>query len=300
MFNREKTKELLSEIAALIFLGAMGLSWSLNPQKWIINPKTRLTSSPSPAVRSENENQVLPEVVVLPIEWGSLGKQLVETGVIDKEKFEKLYEARGGLTEEMRQLLTGETNGQLVMTQENSGYLLNLLWAFGLANKNPLLETGSMQRFGGPANFASTGGWTLAVRGPMEHYSKHEFVKLTPEQQSLVEKIASNIYRPCCNNPTSFPDCNHGMAMLGLLELLVKQGLSEDEIYSIALKVNSLWFPDTYLTLAKYFQEKQGLSWDQVDPKEVLGMKYSSASGFQKILSEVQPPESGSGGSCGV
>ena len=33
----------------------------------------------------------------------------------------------------------------------------------------------------------------------------------------MENKIAKGIYRPCCNNSTYFPDCNHGMAMLGLL-----------------------------------------------------------------------------------
>ncbi|MEW5805165.1 MAG: hypothetical protein AB1721_00315 [Patescibacteria group bacterium] len=298
MINQEKSKQLLFEIAGIAFLIAIGLSWYLNPNKPATNQKNQASL---PAVQSDDYfAEVLPASVVLPIEWRDFGKQMVEKGVIDKEKFESIYTNRGGLTEEMRQLLEGENNGQIVMTEENSGYLLNLFWAFGLANKNFILEIGPMQQYGNPANFASTGGWTIAVGGPMKHYSQYEFVSLTPEQQDLVERISQNIYRPCCNNPTSFPDCNHGMAMLGLLELLAKQGLSEQEIYSIALKVNSYWFPDTYLTLAKYFQEKQNLSWEQVKPKEVLGIKYSSGSGYQKVLSEIQPPEYNSGGSCGV
>mgnify|MGYP001607166703 FL=1 len=88
------------------------------------------------------------------------------------------------------------------------------------------------------------------------------------------------------------------MAMLGLLELLAAQGLSEEEMYKTALAVNAYWFPDTYLTLAKYFG-KRGVAWSQVDPKEVLGSAYSSASGYQGILKEVEPVSLPSGG-CGV
>ena len=119
------------------------------------------------------------------------------------------------------------------MTQENSGTILNLLWAFGLANKNEILEKGPMmdKRYGGAENFASTGGWTLSKGDSMNHYSMHSFITLTPQQQSLVEKVSQNIYRPCCGNSTYFPDCNHGMAMLGLLELLASQGISENEMY---------------------------------------------------------------------
>jgi hypothetical protein len=90
------------------------------------------------------------------------------------------------------------------------------------------------------------------------------------------------------------------MAMLGLLELMASQGVSEEEMYNIALKVNSYWFPDTYLTIAKYF-EKRGVDWDDINPKEILGSAYSSAQGYRQVLAEVAPPQSRSGGGgCGV
>jgi len=197
------------------------------------------------------------------------------------------------------------------MTQENAGTILNLLWAFGLGNKNEILEKGPMVNYdgreaGSPAealakagNFASTGGWTLAKGNAMDHYSKHSFVTLTPDQQAMVERVAKNIYRPCCGNSTYFPDCNHGMAMLGLLELLASNGVSERDMYKIALQVNSYWFPDTYLTIAKYMELK-GVPWNKVDPKEMLGADYSSGSGYRKILEQVAPVESKSAGGCGV
>lgn len=188
------------------------------------------------------------------------------------------------------------------MTQQNSAFFLNAFWAFGLANKNPILEKGPMQdpEYGGAGRFASTGGWTLAKGDPMNHYSKHELVKLTPEQQLLVENVSKNIYRPCCGNSTYFPDCNHGMAMLGLLELMAANGATEDEMYRVALGVNVLWFPDTYLTIAKYFEAK-GIVWKNVDPKTALGADYSSGYGYANILNQIQTPEKkSSGGGCGV
>lgn len=247
-------------------------------------------------------NEVLPkEGVVLPVRWGDLGKKLIEAGVIDPQKFEALYTQRGGLSEEAKNLLYGENNGNLVINDQNNGLILNLLWAFGLANKNSILENGPMTdpRYGGAGVFASTGGWTLAVDNAMNHYSKHSFVVLNSEQQKLVEKVSQNIYRPCCNNSTYFPDCNHGMAMLGLLELLASQGASEEELYKVALQVNAYWFPDTYLTIAKYFKNRN-ISWQNVNPKEVLGFDFSSASGYRRVLSLVEPIQIQSGGSCGV
>lgn len=133
----------------------------------------------------------------------------------------------------------------------------------------------------------------------MDHYSMHEFVVLNAEQQSLVEQVAQNIYRPCCGNSTYFPDCNHGMAMLGLLELMAANNVPEDEMYKVALKVNALWFPDTYLAIAQYLQVK-GSSWEKADAKELLGYDFSSAVGYQRILSEITPPARRGGGSCGI
>lgn len=251
------------------------------------------------------ESSVLPpEGVSLPAVWGDLGARMIATGVIDAQKFEALYAERGGLDAETRQLLAGTDNGKLKITQQNSGVLLNLLWAFGLGNKNEILDNGPMQdpAYGGAAGFASTGGWTLANGSPMNHYSKYAFVTLTAEQQKLVERVSQGIYRPCCGNSTYFPDCNHGMAMLGLLELMAAQGVGEQDMYRAALAVNSYWFPDTYLTIAKY-NETKGISWDAVDPKEALSANFSSAIGYRQVLNQVTPPErksGGGGGGCGV
>ena len=245
---------------------------------------------------------VMPEHgVALPVKWGNLGQQMVETGVIDQEQFELLYENRGGLDESSQSLLSGIQNDSVVMTPENTNVLLNLLWAFGLSNKNPILEEGPMSdpQYGGADRFASTGGWPLSKGSVMDHYSTHRFVNLTDAQQALVEEVSKNIYRPCCGNSVHFPDCNHGMAMLGLLELMAANNVSEQEMYDTALAVNSFWFPDTYMTLAQYFQER-GVAWSDVDSKTVLGEQYSGAAGYQQILAEVQPQQAGRGASCGV
>ena len=239
--------------------------------------------------------------VELPVKWGNMGIKMVETGVIDKEKFENLYSQRGGLSEADKKLFYDADNDNLTITSENSGVMLNMFWAFGLANKNPILENGPMmdKQYGGAGNFASTGGWTLAQGNAMTHYNMHSFVTLTEEQQFLVERIAQNIYRPCCNNSTYFPDCNHGMAMLGLLELMASQGVSETDMYKVALQINTLWFPSQYQAIATFFKSKN-MDWNAVDPKKILGADYSSASGYQKMLSQMRPQEQKGGTGCGA
>lgn len=249
------------------------------------------------------EEKVLPKRgVALPARWGSLGKQLLAGGVIDEDKFKAIYEDRGGYTDELDRLLYGDDKGVMVINEDNAAALLNLLWALGLANKNPILTEGEMSdpQYGGAGNFASTGGWTVSRGDAMEHFGAHALVTLTPEQQALVEKLAKGIYRPCCDNSTHFPDCNHGMAMLGLLELMASQGASEQEMWNAALAVNAYWFPDTYLTIAQYLAQ-QGVEWPYVDAQKVLGKEFSSASGFRQVASQVSAGSSGKGGSgCGL
>jgi hypothetical protein len=282
-------------IVIALIVGAFVYTTRLNNQGGIGN-------SHSAKLSAEQQKEVLQNGVELPVKWGNLGVQMTEAGVIDKEKFENLYNQRGGLSEADKKLLESSNNGNLVINSENSGVMLNMLWALGLGNKNPILENGPMMdpKYGGAGNFASTGGWTLAQGDAMSHYSMHKFITLTPEQQALVERTAKNIYRPCCGNSTYFPDCNHGMAMLGLLELMASQGVSEADMYKAALAVNSYWFPDTYETIKVYMKNK-GVEWKDVNPQEMLGANYSSGQGFAQIASQVtQPVQREGGGGCGV
>lgn len=285
-------------IAAIIIVGAMtykaGLSVGTGTQG------ANITEGFA-AARSALEEAVLPSSgVVLPVKWGDLGSKLVRAGAIDSQKFKALYTKQGAFPKEYATLLSENSEGNLTMTNENAGYILNLFWALGLANQNSILDSGEMvnPQYGGAQNFASTGGWTIAQGDAMEHYSKHKFVVLTAEQQALVDKMSRLIYRPCCNNSTHFPDCNHGMAMLGFLELMASQGVSEADMYNAALAVNSYWFPDNYLTIATYMQSK-GIEWNKVDAKEILGINYSSASGYQTIAAKVTAPINNSQGGSG-
>src|SRR3989344_4296762 len=119
---------------------------------------------------SSLEEAVIPsDGVVLPVSWGNLGSKLVDTGTIDNDKLKAIYSQRG-FTEEYESLLVGQNEGKLKITRENAGYILNLFCALGLASNNEILEKGEMTnpKYGGAGNFASTGGWTIAVGNPMD------------------------------------------------------------------------------------------------------------------------------------
>jgi hypothetical protein len=242
------------------------------------------------------------------VSYGDLGPQLLASGAIDEEKFASVY-ARGGnpLTSEQRGILTAGSDEEIVITRQNAHFLLNFFWALGLVNENPILDEGPMMTYsdGEIGRFASTGGWSLGAEAPKELYSSAQILPLSQEQQELVETVAAGVFRPCCNNPTIFPDCNHGMAMFGLLELLAANGADEGELFEAAKSANAFWFPQQMLEVATYFQAVKDVDFADLDPRTAVGSTYFSGSGFQSVNAWLadnglirQAPSQG--GSCGV
>lgn len=250
------------------------------------------------------KQEVLPQKgYALGVEWSDIGQALMQSGVIDKTKYEQLFTDDTYSKDQMKYLAMS-SNDHMMINEQNSHFMVNTLWAAGLVNKSKVLEEVSMKTYGkgDVMNFASTGGWSLGDKPTSELYSSSEVIKLTPEQQELVKKIADNIYRPCCDNSVEFPDCNHGMAALGYIEVAVKQGIPEEKIYKDILALNSFWFPQQYVELAAYLN-KQGTDWGKVDAKLALASDYSSAQGSQKIHQYVASNIVGfnvQGGSCGT
>ncbi len=254
-------------------------------------------------------NEINPEKGYdLHVSYGNIGPEMIKSGVIDLAKFKQAYQQSGSpLTQSQIDILTKGSNKNIVIDRQNSYFLLNFFWAAGLANRTDILTQGDMTQYGQNqvGSFASTGGWTLAQGSPMDYYSQLGLIPLTAAQQTLVQKVSSNIYRPCCNNPTSFPDCNHGMALLGVLELMAKNNATENQMYEAAKYINAFWFPSNYYDIALYFKNKEGKSFTQVPGQDVLGKEVSSATGAQAVKQwlvdhgvEEKPPQQGS--SCGV
>ena len=234
----------------------------------------------------------------LPISWSDLGPKLISAGVIDEKKFMETV----NLNSDEEKILKEGTDGNIIINADNSRFVVDLLWAIGLAQKSEAYTKGPMgtDYKKDVGNFSSTGGWTLAKGKAVDYLGKFELFNLSSDQQKRVEEIAKNVYRPCCGNSTWFPDCNHGMAALAAIEMMVAKNLPDDEIYRNVLKLNSFWFPGTYLTTAEYFAT-QGVSWDKVNAKEVLGAEYSSSSGAAQVAQKVNPvPGIGGGSGCGA
>lgn len=266
------------------------------------------------AAQSQEEAMALmhqinpPDGYKIPAVFGDIGPQMVAAGAIDVAKFSNLYKQQNKpLTNDQMTILTKGTNANIVINPENAYFLLNFFWALGLTNQNAILTegpmvSGGMDKVGG---FASTGGWTIGVKSPTELYASKKIMALTDEQQARLLEVASGVYRPCCNNPTHFPDCNHGMAMLGLLELMASQNASSDEMFETAKYVIAFWYPQQMLEVATAFKAANNVDFAKVDAKTIVSSQFASISGFQAVhkwLSQngllEQAPSSG--GSCGV
>ncbi|MGV8838853.1 MAG: hypothetical protein ACWA6X_00970 [Bauldia sp.] len=234
------------------------------------------------SVYDEALSQVLPDDGFQSrIALGDSIPKLVEAGVIDAERYLALYSIDGPAPADLAQVLTKPADVPMGLTRANAPYLVNLLWPVGLS-------TFMRGNFSSPLNgqardsFASTRGWTLGrnINGGT-YFNRFPIVDLDFEQEALVVKVAQATYRPCCDNSTFFQDCNHGSALLGLLQLGSSQGLTEDELFSEALAFNSFWFPDNYVMTALYFEVFEKTNWADVDPRQVMAANFSSGSGWE-------------------
>lgn len=250
----------------------------------------------------------LPEQYTVPAAFGSIGPRLLEMGAIDLELFVQIYRQSGQpLTDEQLRILADGGDMSITIDRKNAYFLLNLLWAFGLTNQNPILETGPLTQNsqGRIEVYASTGGWTVGSLSAGELYDSTALVTLTPAQQERLEEVAYTVYRPCCNNHTAFADCNHGMAMLGLLELMAAQDATVDEMYEAAKNVSAFWFPQQVAELAIFFNASRGEDFVDVDSRDAVGRYYFSSAGYQAVhqwlvTNDLLERTRDGGSSCGV
>jgi len=249
-----------------------------------------------------------PNGYTVPARFGDMGPKMAAAGVFDIAEFEQVYQqAKQQLTVNQLAVLKEGSNNPIVFNSQTAYFLLNYFWAVGLSNKNPILDNGPIQEYsqGKVENFASTGGWSLAKKPLNEIYSMLPLITLTAEQQKNLEEAAKAVYRPCCDNPTHFPDCNHGMAMLGLMELMASQNATVAQMLDAAKHANAYWYPTQTMEQAIFFKNATGKNYQDVDASLLLGPQYSSGSGFQALhqylaQNNLLPQAPKSGGSCGV
>lgn len=294
-------------IIAVYSLPALPKQWRVDFQKTA--PSNKQTVLATTINEADLQKEINPsEGYEIKATYGDLGPQLLKIGIISVVKFQAVFNTYNEpLTQEQLDILTKGSDAPIRITAANAHFLLDLFWAVGLTNSSKILTQGPMVQYGQNqlGNFASTGNWVIGEKDAMNYYANAQIIPLTTEQENLVEKVASNIYRPCCGNPAFFPDCNHGMAMLGMLELMAANGATETDMYTAAKYVNAYWFPMEYYQLAAYFKQTQGKDFTDVDPKLLLSKDYSSVFGIQNIQQwlkdnnvHITPPQDKVG--CGV
>lgn len=216
------------------------------------------------------------------ISFGKSILALIDGGAIHPQKMRMLYSRRDGMPAWMDRLFKEPSSEPITFSTKTAQYLLNLLWPLGMATKTKFNLKSPLN---GPkvGNYASTGGWILGKqKNGGVYFNKIETMALSDAQEQTILKVAKKIYRPCCNNSTFFQDCNHGSALLGLLELAALQGHDEKKLYELALVANSYWYPSKYVEIALYFNEIKKKNWKKVPPQELLAQKYSSNRGWKQ------------------
>jgi len=254
----------------------------------IVSPLSRSLSSPSDTSSYSVSNGESDAGIV----FADFPRKLNESGVIDV----KQYTLLSPLTEAERALFEKNSADIQIHIENNDQFTLMLLWGLGLAQENAYLgELTTMQQQEQLEKLASTGGWTISKGEATSHFSRHNILALSDNQQRRVANIAATIYRPCCNNHARFADCNHGMAMLGVLSLGASQGLSDDQLYTLAARFNRAWFLNQYAQIGQYIQATQNKTLADIDPKILVGKEFSSATGFTqnvvRPLAALQAPK---------
>jgi len=241
------------------------------------------------------------------VSFGDSIERLVAAGAIDPEKFRSLDTVQENSLEWVERLFAAPSAEPILLSAATAPSLLNLLWPLGLATKATFNERSPLNGVRLPS-FASTAGWSLGRESNgYVYFNKVETLRLTEEQEKSVLDVATNTFRPCCDNSTYFQDCNHGSALLGLIELAASQNATTDELYRIALAANSYWFPNYYNKTALYLALFENQSWTDTPPQTILGARFSSLSGWLRNVNiplrsaNFLPGVSGMGqGTCAV
>ncbi|MDE1828155.1 MAG: hypothetical protein KGH65_03285 [Candidatus Micrarchaeota archaeon] len=248
--------------------------------------------------------QVLPnQGYTFPVRWGKTAKQLVDSNALNVSALSAILNSSGEpLTLEQKKILNGTSNANVILNNSYALFTLDVLWGIGVNNNNPIINSGPITQSGNdPNNFASTGGYQPL--GNLQ-LGKLNLIALTPQQQTLMYDVATHSYRPCCDNPTAFPDCNHGAAALALVELMISQGNSENATFEAVKEFNSFYFTQYYMYDA-IFLRSHGIDWNNVPASYIVGYNFSSLSGAihaaqydQKYKLLPQSSNGGSSASC--
>lgn len=281
--RNEQMKELeipKSAIYVLLVLTVGFLLYQISPT---IMTSNLIAASSNPSASKIDFNSLIEQVtpkegMQINATWGNVVQDMEKAGILDVSKLKNILQNSYGqqLTpDEERILNTPNLNDKPEINNDNAVFMMYVLWALGKDNKNPVLDNSPFAKY--------FNNYDIGVG--KAGYSDVILISLSSDQQALLQDVSQNSYRPCCSNPTAWPDCSHGFALLGLQELMASQGFGKDDIYKASLAFNSYWFPANYVYDAAYFKLTQNKNWSQIDSSVLMSRDYSSLTGAIKIQS---------------
>ncbi len=260
----------------------------------------------------------------LSFKWGASIHKLVETGALNVSNLSIiLNNSKQPLTPVEKSILNGTYNGYIQFNSTNAEFVQLILWSLGINNNNTILNNGPIINASIPYATQINNNATLNQKVTPQYVASHYFastggygplgklqlggldiINLTSQQQALMYDVATHSYRPCCDNPTAFPDCNHGAAALGLVELLASQNANQSQMFDAVKYFYQYQFPQQYTEIAAYF-DSHGENYSQVNSSEVMGYSFSSYSGFSNvnqylIKNGILQQTTSGGASCGA
>ena len=233
--------------------------------------------------------ELLPDKKVLPVTWQGIPFKLVEKKIVDLEKL-TAYSQRYGqtVTEGDLKIFERDYNGNIEITQNNSVFIYNVLWAIGFASKSPILDY-ELGKYGWETvknlagyyfSFANLGnGSTLSQSG----YNYFDLIPLSPDQEELAMKIAGKSAVPSCGNYLLLPDCSCSFAVDALILLMANQGFNDGQIYQAMKDVYPYRYPGLYVRHALWFKLAHNQEWSEVDAGKLVSFELSSAQGVAQV-----------------
>lgn len=105
---------------------------------------------------------------------------------------------------------------------------------------------------------------------------------LSPELKSRYQKLAGNIYHPCCDAPISQCGCIHALAGMGIVKFLLQEGWEDQKIQEEVFLWSRYWFPKHYVAATIYLR-KQGTDPFKLKSAEWLSASLSTVKAGRKI-----------------
>lgn len=107
---------------------------------------------------------------------------------------------------------------------------------------------------GGPITFTADGG--------SSGYKKlvamdKEIIDLSTSEKTRFDKLTKEeIYHPCCDGPVQGCECEHAVALRGLVKFMLKEDKNDEEIKKQSFEWLKYFFQQHYVNVAKYLQNQ--------------------------------------------